>query len=109
VSEKPDVSENRQDTDWSGPDIDSLLGGAAWSGTAEKDRELSNVHADAGSHVSSFSARNDGMDADVAMFALMAAPDREKNDDDDSDDVTIIAAAEAGGGWWRSKAAADGT
>jgi hypothetical protein len=108
VSEKPDVSENRQDTDWSGPDIDSLPGSAAWSGTAEKDRELSNVHADAGGHVSSFSARNDGMDADVAMFALMAAPDREKN----SDDVTIIAAAAAGGGWWRSKAAlaaADGT
>jgi hypothetical protein len=99
VDAEPDVSENRPDVNWTGPDMESL-GGAAWRGTAAKDRELSNVHAVDCGHVISFNARNDGIDADVAGLALMAAPDREKNDD--SDDV-----AAAVGGW--SKAAPDGT
>ena len=99
VDPEPDVSKNRSDVNWTGPDMESL-GGAAWRGTAAKDRELSNVHAVDCGHVISFNARNDGIDADVSGLALMAAPDREKNDD--SDDV-----AAAAGGW--SKAAPDGT
>lgn len=99
VDVEPDVSENRPDVNWTGPDMESL-GGAAWRGTAEKDRELSKVHAVDGGHVSSLKRRNDGIDADVAGLALMAAPDREKNDD--SDDV----AADV---WGWSKAAPDGT
>jgi hypothetical protein len=99
VDTDPDVSEKRPDVDWTGPDMDSL-GGAAWSGTAAKDRELSKVHAADGGHVSSLNRRNDGIDADVARLALMAAPDREKKDGSDD-----IAAAVAG---W-SKPAPDGT
>jgi hypothetical protein len=99
VDAEPDVSEKRPDVNWTGPDMDSL-GGAGWSGAAAKDRELSKVHAVVGGHVSSLNRWNDGIDADVARLALMAAPDREKNDG--SDDI-----AAAVGGW--SKPAPDGT
>ena len=99
VDAEPDASEKRPDVNWTGPDMDSVRGGAR-RGTAAKDRELSNVHAVDCGHVSSLNMRNDGIDPDVARLALMAAPDREKNDD--SDDV----AADV---WGWSKAAPDGT
>jgi len=50
VDAEPDVSENRPDVNWTGPDMESG-GGAAWSGTAVKDRELSNMHAIDSGHV----------------------------------------------------------
>jgi len=50
VDAEPDVSENRPDVNWTGPDMESG-GGAAWSGTAVKDRELSNMHALDSGHV----------------------------------------------------------
>jgi len=99
VDAVPDVSEKRPDMNWSGPDMDSL-GGAGWSGAAAKDRELSKVHAVDGGHVISLNRWNDGIDADVARLALMAAPDKEKKDGSD-------AIAAAIGGW--SKPAPDGT
>ena len=99
VDVEPDVSEKRPDMNWSGPDMDSL-GGAGWSGAAAKDRELSKVHAVDGGHVISLNRWNDGIDADVARLALMAAPDKEKKDGSD-------AIAAAVGGW--SKTAPDGT
>jgi hypothetical protein len=45
VDAEPDVSENRPDVNM------ESRGDAAWSGTAVKDRELSNMHANDSGHV----------------------------------------------------------